>query len=64
MNRFTAFFSETYSELVHKVSWPSWEDLQESLVVVSIATVILALIVWAMNEISNFAMSTFYNLFQ
>lgn len=64
MNRISAFFSETYGELVHKVSWPSWEDLQESLIVVSIATVILALIVWGMNEISNFAMSTFYHLFQ
>jgi preprotein translocase subunit SecE len=64
MNRFTSFFSETYNELVHKVTWPSWEDLQGSLVVVSIATVILALIVWAMNEVSNFAMSTFYHLFQ
>ena len=64
MNRITTFFAETYNELVHKVTWPSWEDLQGSLVVVSIATVILALIVWAMNEISNFAMSTFYHLFQ
>ena len=64
MNRISAFFSETYSELVHKVSWPSWEDLQGSLIVVSIATVILALIVWVMNEASNFAMSTFYHLFQ
>ena len=64
MNRISAFFTETYGELVHKVSWPSWEDLQESLIVVSIATVILALIVWGMNEISNFAMSTFYHLFQ
>ena len=64
MNRISAFFSETYSELVHKVSWPSWEDLQGSLIVVSIATVILALIVWVMNELSDFAMSTFYHLFK
>ena len=64
MNRFNAFFVETWNELVHKVSWPSVEDLQESLIVVSIATLILAVIIWIMNEASNFALSTFYHLFK
>jgi len=64
MNKINAFFSETYNELVHKVSWPTWEELQGSLIVVTVATLILALVVWVMNEISNFGMSSFYHLFQ
>jgi len=63
MNKFNAFFSETYNELVHKVSWPTWEELQGSLIVVTVATLILALVVWAMNEVANFGMSSFYHLF-
>jgi len=42
MNKINAFFSETYNELVHKVSWPTWEELQGSLIVVTVATLILA----------------------
>ena len=64
MNRINAFFADTWNELVHKVSWPSLEDLQGSLIVVTVAMLILAAIVWVMNESSDLAMSTFYHLFQ
>jgi preprotein translocase subunit SecE len=45
------YFEESYSELVHKVSWPSWKDLQSSAVVVLIASLIIALIVFAMDYV-------------
>jgi len=64
MNKINAFFSETYTELVQKVSWPTWEELQASLIVVTTTAIILALVVWIMNEIANFGMSSFYHLFQ
>jgi len=34
---------------VHKVSWPSWTDLQGSAIVVMIASLIIALVVFAMD---------------
>jgi preprotein translocase subunit SecE len=64
MKKIGEFFADTYNELVNKVSWPTWEDLQGSMVVVTVATVILAFMVWIMNEVSNLAMSSFYHLFQ
>ncbi len=64
MNRINVFFAETWNELVHKVSWPTLEDLQNSLIVVTVAMLILSLIVWGMNEISNLVMSTLYHVFQ
>ena len=64
MNRVREFFSETYNELMHKVSWPSWEDLQGSTIVVTVAALILAFIVFLMDKAANFGMSTFYHLFQ
>jgi preprotein translocase subunit SecE len=63
MNRVKEFFSETYNELVNKVTWPSWEDLQGSTIVVTVATLILAFIVFVMDKAANFTMSTFYDLF-
>lgn len=63
MNQFTNFFSETYNELMHKVSWPTWEELQASTVVVTVAAVLVAFIVFIMDKLANVAMSTFYHLF-
>ncbi len=40
---------ESYSELVHKVSWPTRSELVNSAIVVLIASIIIALIVWLMD---------------
>jgi preprotein translocase subunit SecE len=64
MNKISSIFSEMYNELMNKVSWPSWEDLQGSLIVVTIATIIISLVVMAMNEAANIGMTSFYHLFQ
>ncbi|HUM46193.1 MAG TPA: preprotein translocase subunit SecE [Chitinophagales bacterium] len=63
MNQITNFFSETYNELMHKVSWPTWEELQASTVVVTVAAIIVAFIVFVMDKAADLAMSTFYHLF-
>ena len=49
MNKITNYLKETYNELVHKVSWPSWADLQSSAIVVMVASLIVALIVFTMD---------------
>ena len=64
MNRINTFFAETWNELWHKVSWPTLEDLQSSLIVVTVAMLILAAIVWLMDVVAELGMSTFYHLFQ
>ncbi|OIP83545.1 MAG: preprotein translocase subunit SecE [Porphyromonadaceae bacterium CG2_30_38_12] len=43
------YIKEAYSELVHKVSWPTRAELTNSAVVVLIASIILALLVWVMD---------------
>ena len=45
MNKFTAYFEEAYDELMHKVTWPTWGELQDSAVVVLIAAVIISFLV-------------------
>ncbi|REJ82529.1 MAG: preprotein translocase subunit SecE [Bacteroidetes bacterium] len=59
MSKIAAYFKESYNELVHKVSWPSWEELQSSVVVVMVATLIITLIIFAMD----FSFQSFMNLF-
>ena len=49
MSKVTRYVKESYSELVTKVTWPSWEDLQSSTVIVGVASMVIALLVFAMD---------------
>ncbi len=53
----------TYNELVHKVSWPTQKELSKSAVLVLIASLILALVVWAMDFCFENLMTFIYGLF-
>jgi preprotein translocase subunit SecE len=53
MKKVVNYFKETYDELVHKVTWPSAKDLQNSVIVVSIASLIIALVVFLMDIFLN-----------
>ncbi|MEI8272688.1 MAG: preprotein translocase subunit SecE [Paludibacter sp.] len=44
-----SYIKESYLELVQKVSWPSRSELTSSAIVVLIASIILALVVWLMD---------------
>ncbi len=59
-----SYFTESYNELMHKVTWPTWTELQSSSIVVMIASVIISLIIFAMDftfeKIMNFVYSMFY----
>ena len=57
------YIKESYDELMNKVSWPSWSELQSSSIVVAIASMIIALIIFAMDSVFRFVMALFYNLF-
>jgi preprotein translocase subunit SecE len=50
------YVKETYDELAHKVTWPTWANLQESVIKVSIASLIIVLIVLLMDLFFNFGM--------
>jgi len=43
------YFKESYNELVNKVTWPTFAQLQSSTVVVMVASVIFAIVVLAMD---------------
>ncbi len=49
MSKIGEYVKSSYDELVHKVSWPTFKELQSSAVVVAIASIIIALIVFAMD---------------
>ncbi|MCX6300565.1 MAG: preprotein translocase subunit SecE [Bacteroidia bacterium] len=56
------YFKESYTELVHKVTWPTWSELQNSAVLVMVATLIIALIVALMDFSFSNLMEFVYGL--
>jgi len=62
-NKVVNYIQESYDELMHKVSWPSWTELQGSAIVVSVASLIIAIIVFAMDEVFKNILLQFYKLF-
>ena len=63
MNKITTYFRESYKELLEKVTWPSWTELQQSTVIVLVATALTTLLVWLMDLISSTALHFIYSLF-
>jgi preprotein translocase subunit SecE len=63
MNRVKAYIQEVGEELLHKVTWPTWTELQESAIIVMIATLIFAVVVFAMDFTFNKGMEKLYTLF-
>ena len=63
MNKITTYFSESYKELVEKVTWPTWVQLQQSTVIVLVATLLITLIVWLMDFASNSLLKLIYSFF-
>ncbi len=58
-----SYFSNVYNELVHKVTWPTWSQLQSTTTIVMIASVIIALGVFLMDFIFRHVMNGVYTIF-
>ena len=55
------YIQDSFTELVHKVTWPTWSDLQSSAILVMAASLIIALIVAAMDFSFDRIMSFLYS---
>jgi len=62
MSRIGTYISETKNELVNKVSWPTWPELQSSAIVVMVSSVIIALLVFGMDFVFEILMKQAYDI--
>jgi preprotein translocase subunit SecE len=58
-----SYFKEAFNELIYKVSWPTWSELQSSAIVVMIASLIIALIVFGMDLSFENILKAIYGMF-
>lgn len=60
MKKIVDYIKESYDELVHKVSWPTWPELQSSSIIVLVASAIIAVIIFGMDTLFNETMRIVY----
>ena len=62
VNKVTNYFKESYKELMEKVTWPSWSELQQSTAIVLVATILITLMVGVMDTFSSGVLKFIYSL--
>ena len=53
MDKIQLYIKESYHELMEKVTWPTWSELQKTTSVVIVASLIFVLIIFIMDGISS-----------
>ena len=61
--KFINYIKECITELREKVTWPTWDELRSSVIVVSIASLLIALVVFLMDLSFQHLLEAFYRLF-
>ena len=64
MNKITSYVKDSYKELVEKVTWPTWEQLQQSTMIVLGATLVITAVVGLMDFVANGSLKFIYSLFK
>ena len=61
MSKVSEYIKESYVELTEKVTWPTWRELQSSAILVLIAAVIIALLIFGMDRAIGYVLTKFYS---
>ena len=63
MNKIATYFKESYKELMEKVTWPTGAQLQQSTMIVIVATIVITALISGMDLITNVTLKFIYNIF-
>jgi preprotein translocase subunit SecE len=61
MNKIANYFKESYKELTEKVTWPNWQQLQQSTMIVLVSTLVITAIISLMDFAAGGALKFIYN---
>lgn len=62
MEKIKLYLTESYNELMHKVTWPTWPNLTSTTVVVLVASLLIALVIFVMDFLANGATNFIYGI--
>ena len=62
MSKIGSYIQEAYDELLHKVTWPTWEELQQTTIIVLIALSLVTGVVFGMDLVSKNVLEFVYKI--
>jgi preprotein translocase subunit SecE len=62
MDKIKLYINESYDELKNQVTWPTWENLQQTSMLVLGSTVVIAALIFIMDVVSKQLTGLIYNL--
>ncbi len=60
MIKIATYFSDSYKELLEKVTWPTFAQLQQSTMIVLVATLIITAVISLMDFLAGGALKFIY----
>ena len=63
MERIKNIWKTTYDELMNKVTWPTWDELIQSTLVVLLASLIFAAVIYVIDKVFAVVTELLYSLF-
>ncbi|MGC4036745.1 MAG: preprotein translocase subunit SecE [Chitinophagaceae bacterium] len=63
MTKIANYFKESFKELTEKVTWPTWAQLQQSTMIVLVATLLFTLMVGIMDFVAGTVLKFIYKMF-
>ncbi|HEX7903220.1 MAG TPA: preprotein translocase subunit SecE [Chitinophagaceae bacterium] len=62
MNKIGNYFRDSYKELMEKVTWPTWAQLQQSTMIVLVATLVITALVSLMDFAAGGVLKQVYKM--
>ncbi len=64
MEKIKLLWHNTLDELLNKVSWPSWDELRTSTIIVLVASLIFSVIIYTIDTAFGFTSDMFYKFME
>jgi preprotein translocase subunit SecE len=64
MTKLFNYFEQAYDELIHKVNWPTWSELQQSTLITLVSIILLTALIFLMDGSSEIVFENFYKFFK
>jgi preprotein translocase subunit SecE len=62
MSKIGNYIQEAYDELLHKVTWPTWEELQQTTIIVLVALSLVTIVIFGMDVVAENVLKFIYNI--
>lgn len=62
MSKLGNYVQEAYDELLHKVTWPSWDELQQTTIIVLSALGLVTAVIFGMDLASENTLKFIYKI--